>query len=279
MKCLNILAALYTEPWLIIPSVHRKLCEIVDAHITGAAHAPGGIAAAFADVEATTYKAEKIGPVAIIPIKGMLGKGVGDLAKSSGATDIEDISAALDSVMADQEIKGIMLDVDSPGGATTGIPELAQKIAQASTQKPVVAFTDGVMASAAYWLSSGADSIFASQSASIGSIGVYMALVDKTRAMEMQGLRAELFKRGKYKGIGIDGIPLSDDDRGMIQERVNELYGWFTAHVRMFREDILDSTMEGQVFFAEQAKANDLIDVVGSRDVAMRELLDTIENK
>jgi ClpP class serine protease len=105
MKCLNVLTALYNETWLILPSVHRKLCEIVAAHVSGIAHDPGGISSAYADIEPEKYKAEMVGSIAIIPILGVLGKGVGDLAKSSGATDIDDIGAELDRVMADPEVK------------------------------------------------------------------------------------------------------------------------------------------------------------------------------
>ena len=278
MKMLNILTTIWTEPWLLMPEVHRQLCSILEAHITGEAHQAGGIADAL-PAQPETPSFSTVGQLAVIPIQGVLGKHVGDMAKSSGATDIGDIENALDECMADPEIKGILLDVNSPGGTTTGIPELASKIAQATIHKPIVAYTDSRMASAAYWLASGADAIFASQSASIGSIGVYMAWLDDSRAMEMRGYRAELIKRGKFKAVGISGTALSAEARSMLQQNVDQVYDWFTSHVKMFREDIPDSAMEGQVFFGQSALDNDLTDRVGTLDDALAELADMADIK
>jgi len=262
-----------------MPAVHRKLCDIVEAHINGDAHRTNGIAGVFEDKEPESYAYQAIGSVAVLPINGVLGKHVGALAKSSGATDIADIEDALDKAMTSLEIKGILLDVNSPGGTTIGIPELARKISMASMEKPVVAYTDGLMASAAYWLASGADAILASQSAQVGSIGVYMAWMDDSRALEMQGYRAELIKRGKFKGMGVSGTSLSDDARALLQNSVDQVYGWFAGHVKLFREDILQEAMEGQTFFAADAKEQDLIDAIGAREDAIRQINEMIEEK
>ena len=135
------------------------------------------------------------------------------------------------------------------------------------------------MASAAYWLASGADIILASQSAQVGSIGVYMAWMDDSRAMEMKGYRAELIKRGKFKGMGVSGTSLSDDARALLQNSVDQVYGWFTGHVKLFREDISQEAMEGQTFFAADAKEQDLIDAIGTREDAMRQINEMIEEK
>ena len=276
MKFINIMTALYSEPWLILPAVHEKLCRIVEAHITGDAHRLNGIAGMMDDKEEEDCMTMN-GQLAVIAVHGVLGKHVGEMAKSSGTTDISDIEDALSRAMADPNVKGIFLDINSPGGTTTGIPELAAKIAQASIAKSVLAYSDSLMASAAYWLASGADVIMASQSAQIGSIGVYMAWLDDSRAKEMQGYRAELIKRGKFKGMGVSGTSLSDESRAMLQQSVDQVYGWFTDHVKMFREDIPADAMEGQTFFAEHAKENDLIDAVATREKAMAELKDMTE--
>jgi signal peptide peptidase SppA len=269
MNMLNVLSELWCSPWLILPAVHRQLCEIVAAHITGEAHAAGGIADSMP--EQPGFVVGRTGSVAVIPIHGVLGKRVGGLAKSSGATDIDDIAEALDQAVANPEVSGILLDIASPGGTTTGMPELADKIAAVSVKKPVVAWTDSQMASAAYWLAAGADSIYASKSAKIGSIGVYMAWLDDSRALEQQGYRAELIKRGKFKAIGVSGTSLTQEAREMLQQSVDQVYDWFTEHVRLFRDDVPQEAMEGQVFFAAQAQEFDLIDRVGTIEDALNE--------
>jgi len=282
MRFANILTELWCSPWLIVPAVHRKLCDIVEAHITGAAHTPGGIVAAFGkpeDDDEDEYAWAVENGIAVLPVHGLLGQHVGSMERSSGTTDISDIAAALASAMADDAVSGVLLDVNSPGGTTGGIPELATAIAQASLRKPIVAFTDSLMASAAYWLASGSDAIVASQSAQVGSIGVYMAWLDNSRAMEMQGYRTELIKHGKWKGMGVSGTSLSDEARAMLQQTVDQVYDWFSGHVRMFREDVAQEAMEGQTFFAGAARDADLVDLMGSRDDAMREVLDMVAEK
>jgi len=273
MKLINVVTALWGEPWLITPAMHKKLCDIVDGHITGAAHAPGGIAVMFpGDDKPAEYKFQQVDNLAVIPIHGVIGKHVGAMEKSSGATDVNDIDRELDRALDDDSIKGILLDINSPGGTTTGVPELADKIAQVAVEMPVVAYTDSMMASAAYWLGSSADLIVASQSAQVGSIGVYMAWLDESRAMEMQGYKMELIKRGKFKGAGISGTSLSQEGRDLLQKSVDQVYDWFTDHVKTFREDAPQEAMEGQTFFSVEALQNDLIDMVGTRNHAMRQL-------
>lgn len=270
MKFFHILTELYSKPCLILPEAHKQICDIVQAHLSGAAHAANGIADSQSNDVPDAF--QRSGNVAIIPIQGVLDKRVSDMAKSSGAMGLDDIEDMLTEAMLDEEIKGILLDVNSPGGSVTGVPELAAKIAAAAKQKPVVAFTDSMMASAAYWLGAGASAIFASQSASVGSIGVYMAFLDESRAYEMQGLKMELIKNGKYKAAGIPGIPLSDEQRDRLQGSVDQVATWFKGFVSKHRETVQAETMEGQTFFGADAVKADLVDAVGTAADAMAEL-------
>jgi ClpP class serine protease len=138
-----------------------------------------------------------------------------------------------------------------------------------------LAYTDELMASAAMWLSAGCGAIYASQTAKVGSIGVYMAFLDQSRAMEMQGLKVELIKAGRLKGMGMPGTELTDEMRDMLQEEVDKVYGWFTSHVQAHRYVGFDS-MQGQAFFGEDAVGRGLVDRIGSRADAVRELKDMI---
>ncbi|MFX8577776.1 S49 family peptidase, partial [Acinetobacter baumannii] len=75
-------------------------------------------------------------------------------------------------------VRGILLDVDSPGGEVAGLAELAEFIAEAAKEKPIYAVANSLMASAAYWMSSGATRIYAAPNSAVGSIGVVTAHVD-----------------------------------------------------------------------------------------------------
>jgi len=274
MRFAHILHELYEEPWLITASFHEQLCAIVQSHMTGDAHAEGGRAELFEDVEEADDVMQIVGGVAMINVAGVIARRVGMIEKSSGVSDIMDISEAIEEAVANDEVKGIFLDVDSPGGGVTGVPEFGRMLAD--IDKPVLAYTEGLMASAGYWMAVGADLIFASQSAVVGSIGVYMSILDQSRAYENAGLRQHLIATGKFKGAGTPGVPVTEAQLANFQEGVDEVFDWFKAAVTMNR-NVTEDSMQGQTFHAKEAQARGLIDGIMSKPEAMMELLALIE--
>jgi ClpP class serine protease len=98
-----------------------------------------------------------------------------------------------------------------------GTPELAAAVASLNEDKPVYAFSSGLMASAAYWIASQARAIYATPSAQVGSIGVVQAVVDDSGALDRDGIKVEVFSVGKYKAMGAPGTSLTDDQRDLMQ--------------------------------------------------------------
>jgi ClpP class serine protease len=145
MKLVRIMHALYAEPWLITPVMHNKLCEIVADHITGAAHASAGRAESYAHTSNSGLPVSKIGNIARVEISGVIGRRVGDMAKSSGALDLDDIAAAMIKVGADKSVDGVLMVFDSPGGTVSGVPELSRLVRDVAARKPVVALASGVI--------------------------------------------------------------------------------------------------------------------------------------
>ena len=277
-RFINVAYKLWCEPCAILPEMHRQICNIVQAHIDGMAHNPDGVAQIYTDAQKEQMpKYQVVDGIAIVPIQGVLDNKVSQTMRMSGAMGLDDIEHMLVQAIEDDEVEGIMLDVDSPGGSVTGIPELAKKIRATKAQKPVAAFTDSIAASAAYWLMAPADVIYASESAKVGSIGVYMAWLDTSRQFEMEGLRTEIIKVGKWKAMGLPGTSLTDDERALLQASVDKVAAWFKGFVVSARGGVDSDTMQGQVFFADEAVANNLIDKVGSVDDAMAELRALIE--
>jgi len=271
MKFLNILQKLYCEPWAIVPEMHKQLCDIVDAHISGAAHEAGGIVSLIDEDQSKKKLFTVVEDIAVIKIDGVIAKRVSEIARSSGVTDLDMLIEGLLQVKKRDDICGVLLDVNSPGGSVTGVPEAAEVISDLATIKPVVAYTDMMMASAAFWLSAGASEIIASQSAMVGSIGVYMAFLDVSRQLEKEGKKLELFKTGKFKAIGFPGTSLTDEQREHLQAEVDMVFTWFKAAVLKNRV-VPNEAMEGQTFMAEDAKRNGLIDGIGTVEDAMQEL-------
>jgi signal peptide peptidase SppA len=182
-----------------------------------------------------------------------------------GATDMDTVAAAIAEAARRDDVRSILLDIDSPGGTVNGTPELAQAVADAAKAKTLYAFSAGQMASAAYWIASQADAIYATPSARIGSIGVLLPMIDSTERFRAEGLRVEVFAAGKFKTIGTPGVPLTDEQRSLLQGDIEEIAADFRAAVLARGRKIPDEAMEGQSFSARQAQRHNLAGMVKSR--------------
>jgi signal peptide peptidase SppA len=203
--------------------------------------------------------------VAIIPVTGFIGRGLDSYDKGMGATDVDDVREDLDNAEADDDVRAILLDIDSPGGMVSGTPELADRLR--AVEKPIYTFTAGLMCSAGYWLGCSTDGIFATRSADIGSIGVYCAIHDLSELARQMGIKVQVFSSGTYKGAGVPGTSLTDPQRVMIQDRIMEIADMFYSHVQGARSDVAPEDMQGQTFKGQSAQARGLVDqVVACRD-------------
>lgn len=195
--------------------------------------------------------------VGIVPLVGVIGKGLSPLEKMMGAVDVNDVSAAIDAFAANPEVEKVALQISSPGGTVTGVEELANKVR--NLEKPTLAYTDSEMASAAYWIGSAADRVVASPSSTVGSIGVYMAIPDYSEAAKMQGIKMVVIKSGKFKGAGIEGTSLDEDQMSNLQASVDTIHAEFKEAVNMKRKMVKAEAMEGQTFSGKQAAAQGLV--------------------
>ncbi len=189
-----------------------------------------------------------------------------------GATSSEEIADALQEIAGRDDIRAVLLNIDSPGGTVAGTPELVNAVAALDKKKPVYAFSSGLMCSAAYWVASQARAIYATPSAQVGSIGVVQAVVDNSAALDRDGIKVEVFSVGKYKAMGAPGTPLTDDQRELISANLAEIASDFHAAVLARGRAIPAEAMEGQTFSGRQAQRHNLAGVVPDRNEAMRRL-------
>jgi len=276
MKFFHVATRLYQKPWVITAGMHKRICSIIEGHFNGSAHKSEDL---FGGEEEDKSILTKKDGIAVIKINGVLAKGVSGIMKSSGMVDTNEVYDVLKEVQGNGEYQGVLLDVDSPGGEVTGIPEVAALIQEIKVDKPVVAQTSNLMCSGAYWIASAASAIIASPSAAVGSIGVYMTLLDSSARFEKEGLKQELIKAGTLKGAGIEGTTLSEEQRKSFQDEVNFLHAWFRADVRAGRGDVEDSVMEGQSMFAVRAVEANLVDGIGELGDALEEVKDLVNAK
>lgn len=215
---------------------------------------------------------ERVRDVAVIPVLGALARrpDLGELAYGE-AEDTDHLRALVSQAAADPEVRGILLNVDSPGGYYGGGPELSDAVRAAASVKPVVAFASGQMASLSYWVSVGATAIVASRSAAVGSIGVYIAAYDFSAYLEKFGVKVEVFKNseGTLKAMGVMGTSLTDEQRSYLQGRAQAGFDEFRKTVLDRRPNVKADAMKGQTFTGPEAKAMGLVDRVGDMDFAM----------
>ena len=193
----------------------------------------------------------------VIPIAGVIGKGLSPIEKMTGAVDVNAIADAIDEFSANPQVTRIAFQVSSPGGTVTGVEELANKVRNIS--KPTMAYTDSEACSAAYWIASAADKVVASPSSTVGSIGVYMTIADMTEMAKAQGIKMVVIKSGKFKGAGIPGTSLSEEQISNLQQGVDEIHADFKSAVLQTRKLVKAEDMEGQVFSGKQAAQRNLI--------------------
>jgi signal peptide peptidase SppA len=222
------------------------------------------------------YLLSKNGSVGVIAIKGPLLNTDSPLAALFGISTYPAIRASIISAVQDPEIKQILLDIDSGGGAVSGVVDTAELISRVNKVKPVTSFADGGMLSAAYWLGSSAGKVFAGKTALTGSIGVITRHVDLTKQLEQDGVKVEVLRAGKYKALASPFEPLSDAARDQIQSQLDAAYQIFVQHVADSRDVSFaeaDKKMaQGREFFGAQAVDSGLIDGISSFDEVMSKL-------
>lgn len=257
MKLPHIIRKVYSQPWCIDPVVHRSIQRALEAHLEGlTAQIPMPESEIPEDERMEMYGDNGL---CVVPIHGIIGKHLSGLEMACGGCSLDSVSAMLEDAVKDPECKAILLDINSPGGTVTGVPELADEIAEANKIKPVIAFTDAECCSAAYWLASQASAIYATPSSSVGSIGVYIALLDESRALENAGVKVNAIHAGKWKLAGAPFKPLTDEERKMFQDSVDKTHAQFKSAVSRGR-NISEDSMQGQCFDGDEALTAGLID-------------------
>lgn len=214
--------------------------------------------------------------VAVIGVIGVISQRAAQVDDLSGpgGTSVERLAARFRSAVNDGNVKAIVFDVDSPGGGVYGVQELADEIRSARGSKPIVAVSNSLAASAAYWLASSADELVVTPSGEVGSIGVYSAHEDVSAALEAEGVKVTLVAAGKFKVEGNPFEPLSEEARTAIQGRVDDYYQSFVRAVAKGRgvapDDVRKGFGQGRVVGAKQAVDEKMADRVDTLDETVR---------
>jgi capsid assembly protease len=209
--------------------------------------------------------------IAVISIHGSLVKRLLGMEAASGLTSYGEIAAMLDAALADPQVSGILLDIDSPGGEASGSFELARRVREVAAQKPIWAVANDAAYSAAYAIAASAQRLFVTETGGVGSIGVIALHVDQSVKDAKEGYRYTAITAGAHKNDYSPHEPLSDAAKTELQGEVDRLYAIFTEHVAAMRGLDLDAVRatEAGLFFGGNAVTQGLADGVQTLDATL----------
>ena len=212
--------------------------------------------------------------VAVIPIHGTLVRRTVGLEAESGLTSYATLTQQLEEALGNPAVSAILLDIDSPGGESGGVFDLADRIRAASQIKPVWAVANDMAFSAAYALASAASRVFVSRTGGVGSIGVIAMHVDQSEKDAQDGLHYTAVFAGDRKNDLNPHEPMSGEAHAFLKAEVNRIYGLFVETVARHRglEPSAVRDTEAGLFFGQAAVAMGLADAVGSFDDALAQL-------
>lgn len=239
--------------------------QLVDLYVKAATTIPSPEAIAHLEASAAR-RSTRSGNVAVIPLHGVILRRPGVIEQLLGAASLDAFMGSFRAAAADPDIGTIVLDIDSPGGTTDGIPEAAAEIRATRERKPVVAVADTMAASAAFWLGSQASEFVAMPSAILGAIGVYHVHNDVTAALEAEGVKRDIIASSDLKASFAPGAPLTKEAREQLEALVSSLEGMFVNDVAKGRgvpvSTVRSDFGKGGILAAAAAKAAGMVDRV-----------------
>lgn len=207
-----------------------------------------------------------IGSAAVIPVIGSLVQRSSWMGALSGMVSYAQIERSFSHAMADAMVDEIIFELDTPGGEVAGAFDLADRIYEARGNKPITAIASEFAASAGYLIASAADTVVLPATASVGSIGVVAAHVDRSREMEKRGIAVTFVYAGEKKVDGNPYQPLSDRAKAEWQGDIDAIYSMFVSAVaknRGISEKMVVSTEAG-MFMGRKAIDAGLADRVNT---------------
>ena len=232
---------------------------------------------------AQDYTKGKSNKVAVIELEGVIAASSenGFFEQSANASNM---LKSLNEVKEDKNIDGVILKINSPGGTVGMSQNIYNKILDIREKKPIITVFDDVGASGAYYIASATDRIIAQEGTLVGSIGVIFSVMDYHNLMtDKLNINNVVIKSGKFKDIGSSTRAMTEEEKDLLQNIVDDSYSQFLNAIRKGRinrtdnytavksvltEDKLTNYADGRVFTGLQAKKLGFIDETGDMDTA-----------
>ncbi len=199
---------------------------------------------------------EKVG---VIEIKGVI-------------AESNEIIRKIKRFKEDNSIKAIVIRIDSPGGGVGPSQEIYRELRKTIPQKTVIASLGAVAASGGYYIAAGAHKTMANPGTITGSIGVIIGYTNFQELLKKIGLSPIVIKSGEYKDIGSPIREMTEKDRQLLQDLIDEIHMQFILAVsegRNLKSDLVKSIADGRIFSGKQAKNLGLVDRLGNLEDAI----------
>ena len=220
--------------------------------------------------------------VTIVAIESLLGQQmsfpsygarVGLIRVVGGIYDSGQLIDDLEDMVGDPGIRAIVLRVDSPGGGVAASQEIFQYVQEVQAQGvPLVVSMGSVAASGGYYIACSADTIIANPGTLTGSIGVIMSFTNLEELFGKLGMDFEVIKSGTYKDVGSYSRQMTDEERALLQETIDDIHAQFVEAVaqgRGMEYDAVAALADGRIFSGRQALEAGLVDRLGTLEDAI----------
>ena len=219
------------------------------------------------------------GNVALIPISGVITTD-GSSYLGQGTVSSQDIVQYIEEANDNNQIKVILLEINSPGGSAVASDEIASAVK--ASQKPVVALIREVGASGGYWVASSTKHIIANRMSITGSIGVISSYLEFSGLMEKYGVGYEQLTAGKYKDMGTPFKKMNEEERVLFQKKLSRIHEFFIKEIAQNRDLSLSEARElatGEFYLGIEAQELGLVDELGDKTTAEKYMKNTYDLK
>ncbi|MBS3096784.1 signal peptide peptidase SppA [Candidatus Woesearchaeota archaeon] len=231
-----------------------------------------GVISLFAGIDVESLS----GNVALIPIEGVITGSEDSEFIFESVTASPDTIELIEKADKNPSIKAIILEINSPGGSAVASEEIANAVKK--TNKTTVAWIREIGTSGAYWIASASDHIVANRVSVTGSIGVIASYLEFPGLLERYNITYQRLVAGKYKDIGSPYKEMTQEERELFQQSLDEIRDYFVGEVaknRNMGKKEVDKMANGLFYLGSQAKELGLVDEIGGKD----EVIGYIEKK
>ncbi len=220
-----------------------------------------------------------INSIGILRIEGVITQKADIFTMIFGGATLDTLTSDFKSLVDNEAIGTIVLDIDSPGGTIAGVQDFANLIFDAREQKRIMAISSSIMTSAAMWIGAAAEHVLISgDTVTTGSIGVLTTHVDVSKLQADLGIKTTEITAGRDKRIASSFAPLTEAGRLELQSQVDKIMEAFVGDIAKFRgvseQDVKSNMADGKVFIGDNAVKAGLVDDIKTFDL----LITTINN-